>query len=101
MPEVQATPSGTEEATTKAKGNKGEGKAPKEKSVSRSNFSKLYPEDAPVKLLVETNPKKEGSAARERFQYYFDSATVGDYLAKGGTYQDVAYDIGRGFIKVG
>lgn len=76
-------------------------KEPKEPTVRRSKFADLYPEDAPVTLTVETNPKKEGSAARERFQHYFSSKTVGDYLAKGGTYADIAYDIGRGFIKVG
>jgi hypothetical protein len=61
----------------------------------------MWPEDAAVKVLVEENPKKEGSAARERFQHYFTSKTVGDYLAAGGTYQDIAYDLGRAFIQVG
>lgn len=69
--------------------------------VARTNFSKMWPEDAPVKLLVQENPKKEGSKARERFQHYFKSKTVGDYLAAGGTYQDIAYDLGRAFIQVG
>jgi hypothetical protein len=78
----------------------GEAKETKPK-VNRSNFSKLYPEDAALKLLVEENPKKEGSKARERFQHYFKSKTVGDYLAAGGTYQDIAYDVGRSFIQVG
>ena len=61
----------------------------------------MYPEDAAIKLLVTENPKKEGSAAKERFQHYFKSKTVGDYLAAGGTYQDIAYDVGRAFIQIG
>jgi hypothetical protein len=79
-------------------------KATKEKkapTVRRSKFEKLYPEDSAVKLLVTENPKKEGSASRERFQHYFKASTVGAYLAAGGTYQDLAYDVGRQFVKVG
>jgi hypothetical protein len=81
-----------------------EDKATKEKPKStRTNFSALYPEDAPLKLLVETNPKKEGSKSRTRFDSYFNAKTVGDAMAgdNGVTYQDIVYDIGHGFIKVG
>jgi len=78
-----------------------EPKAKKEPNPNRSNFSKMWPEDANITLLVKENPKKEGSKAKERFQHYFTSKTVGDYLAAGGTYQDIAYDNGRMFIKIG
>lgn len=71
------------------------------KPSNRSNFSTMWPKEAKVTLLVKENPKKEGSKARERFQHYFNSKTVGDYLAAGGTYQDIAYDNGRQFIKIG
>ena len=74
---------------------------PEKPKTPRTNFSKMWPEDQPIKVLVAENPKKEGSAARERFQHYFNSKTVGDYLAAGGTYQDIAYDIGRLFIQIG
>lgn len=93
MPEA-ALPEKTAKAT----------KAPKEKkepTVRRSVFANLYPEDAKVKLLVDKNPKKAGSKSAERFEAYTGSETVGDYLAKGGTYQDIAYDVGRGFVKIG
>ena len=73
----------------------------KPKAARRSRFSEMWPEDQPLKLLVEENPKKEGSAARERFEHYFSSSTVGDYLSKGGSYQDIAYDVGRLFVQVG
>ena len=80
-------------------------KAKKEKKapvVRRSKFEALYPEDATLVLTEsgKVNPKKEGSAARERFSYYEGCSTVGGYLAKGGTYQDIAYDVGRQFIKI-
>ena len=38
--------------------------------MKRTNFSEMWPEDAAITLNVEENPKKEGSAARERFQHY-------------------------------
>jgi hypothetical protein len=78
-----------------------EPKAAKEKTVKRSAFQALYPEDAALTLLVTENPKKQGSKARERFEHYFTSKTVGDFLAKGGGYGDIAYDLGRGRIKIG
>ena len=96
MPEAATAPN--KEATPKqGKKTEGEEKA----STPRTNFAKMWPEDAAIKVLVETNVKKAGSKAAERFQHYFASKTVGDYLAAGGTYQDIAYDLGRQFIKVG
>lgn len=74
--------------------------AEKPKTV-RTNFSNMYPEDAKLKLLVTENPKKKGSKSATRFAGYTGAATVGAALAKGVTYQDIAYDIGRGFIQVG
>jgi hypothetical protein len=102
MSEVDLTPPSTKpDAKTKgAKTAKGE-KAKKEPKVRRSAFASIYPEDAPITVLAEKNPKKEGSKARERFEHYFKSKTVGDFLAAGGTYADIAYDVGRAHIKVG
>jgi len=97
MPEATATNPDAPETTKKER----KAKTPKEPSLRRSNFAGLYPEDAPVKVLVQANPKKVGSKAAEMFELYTGSATVGDFLAKGGTYQDIAYNVGRGFIKVG
>lgn len=74
-------------------------KEPKEPS-NRSSFSKLWPMDATLKCLVKENPKKQGSASRERFEHYFTSKTVKEFLEKGGTYADIAYDIARQRISV-
>lgn len=70
--------------------------APKEPRVSR--FAKLYPNDAKVTLLVKENPKR--GASKDRFEGYTGSATVGEALAKGVTYADLAWDVGHGLISV-
>ena len=79
--------------------------APKEKkpSASRSNFATIYPEDAAVAITTpdSANPKRAGSKAAEMFELYREHKTVGAFLAAGGTYADIAYNVGRGFIKVG
>ena len=66
----------------------------------RSNFRKMYPLDAKVTLLVEKNPKMLGTKAWDRFQGYFGATNVAEALTGGVTYQDIAYDIGRQFIRV-
>ena len=106
MPEAQKAtpPSGAINSGAQPTGEPKAKKEPKpkaESTVNRTNFSKLYPEDAAVKLLVAENPKKKGSKSRERFEGYTGAKTVGDALAKGVTYQDIVYDVGHGFIQVG
>jgi len=68
--------------------------------IRRSKFEDLYPEASNVTLLVEKNPKKVGSKSHTRFEGYTGAKTVGEALAAGVTYQDVAYDIGRQFISI-
>ncbi len=60
----------------------------------------LYPVDSIISVLVSCNPKKQGSKARVRFDAYEGSGTIGEYIQKGGNYQDLAHDIGRQFVKV-
>ena len=73
-----------------------------EKAPKRSKFQLLYPEASKINLLAKENPKKEGSKCRIRFQHYFDDDvnTIGEFIAAGGTYADIAYDVGRRFISV-
>ena len=73
----------------------------KKPRAKRSKFAEMYPDDAALTLLVADNPKKNGSKAHAMFQGYFGSTTVGEARAKGVSYQSIAYDIGRCFIKVG
>ncbi len=82
--------------------NKKAPKTKKEVVPKRSKFQLLYPDASKITLLAKDNPKKEGSKCRERFQHYFSDSvnTIGDFIAAGGTYADVAYDVGRRFISV-
>lgn len=102
MPEAPPAPAAksTPPAPPAASGSDKPDKPKKEPSVRRSNFENIYPKSAKVTLLVESNPKKQGSKARERFEGYTGAKTIGDAIAAGVTYQDVAYDVGHGFIKV-
>ena len=93
-------PQAAAKAAPKAAAKTGEKEAAAPKA-NRSNFSKIYPEDAPLAVIVEGNPKKKGSKSAARFEGYTKADTVGAALAAGVTYQDIAYDVGRGFIKVG
>jgi hypothetical protein len=93
-------------------------KAPKEPKPekapsNRVKLAKTYPEDAKLEVLVNANPKKPGSRAYAIFEFYAGSKTVGDFFVataeyvapsgkkQPGTYGDITYDVGHGFIKVG
>lgn len=52
-----------------------------------------------IRVLVDRNPKRLGSAAYTKFIWYED-ATVQDYLAKGGTLEEVEADVAHGYIAV-
>lgn len=84
-------------AEPKAKKPKAEKKEP---TVRRSKFADLYPLDAKITLLAESNPKKVGSKSYTRFEGYTGAADVNAALGNGVTYQDIAYDVGRKFITV-
>lgn len=86
-------------------------KAPKEPS-NRKKLSATYPEDAKLEVLVDANPKKPGSRAHAVFEFYRTSATIADFFIATkdvtvngkkapGTYGDITYDVGHGFIKIG
>lgn len=61
-------------------------------------------EDAKLKVIAETNPKREGSASYDRFECYFTldkkKATVADAIAAGLTMGDIRYDFIHGSIEV-
>jgi hypothetical protein len=71
-----------------------------EKKSRRSKLSSLYPADATLKLLVTENPKRAGSKSAQRFEGYLGATTVGDAVAAGVKYQDIAYDVSRKFVEV-
>lgn len=58
--------------------------------------------EAPIKVLVEANPKRPGSSAYDRFEGYFKEGivTVQDALDAGLTIGDIKYDLIHSFIEV-
>ena len=70
---------------------------------ARKSQSRLGDLDAlKITLKVTANPKREGSKAHERFQHYFSKSTktAADFLAAGGTRQDLYYDVQHGYIEL-
>jgi len=53
-----------------------------------------------IKVLADKNPKREGSAASERFELYGKNKTVESFLAAGGSSRDLAYDVTHGHVEV-
>jgi hypothetical protein len=78
--------------TTKAKAKK---PAPKTKRAAK------FPADAKIKLLVDANPKRKGSACFKRFAKYKTGMSVAQALEKGLTRPDLIWDVDRGFISIG
>jgi hypothetical protein len=58
--------------------------------------------NAALTVLAESNPKRAGSSAYDRFEGYFKDgiATVQDALDAGLTMGDIKYDVTHGFIEV-
>ena len=75
-------------------GSAGAGKAAWEASAKASGVTGADR----IKLHVDSNPKKPGSASAERFAKYEDGMTVADYRAAGGTAEDLAWDRKKGFV---
>lgn len=53
-----------------------------------------------IRLLVDSNPKREGSASRLRFDRYRDNMTVDEAYAAGIRAEDVRWDLAHGFIEL-
>lgn len=56
--------------------------------------------EAAITWLVTENPRSPSKVTFQRFAKYFGSATVGDYLAAGGTKGDLLWDIRAGYLTV-
>ena len=57
--------------------------------------------DSKIKVLVEANPKRQGSGGYKRFAQYKSGMTVAEALAKGVTRADLVWDVGHKFISIG
>lgn len=82
--------------TVKAATGKGVAKAVKTDSAARGRYA---PTDK-ITVLVEENPKREGTAAHARFALYTKHKTVASFIAAGGTTADVHHDTTHNFIKI-
>lgn len=56
--------------------------------------------DNKITILSKTNPKREGSAAHKKFEWYKDGQTVTEFLEAGGSFADLRYDLTKGYIAV-
>lgn len=74
--------------------------SPAPAAAPRDRTSKNFDKNAAVSLKSEKNPKRVGSKSYERFEHYKTAKTVGDFIAKGGTYGDLSWDSARGFITI-
>ena len=56
--------------------------------------------DKIIEVLAEKNPKREGTKAFDRFKLYKAGMSVADFIKKGGSAADVAYDVAHKHIKL-
>src|SRR3990167_7202615 len=96
-PKKAATTAGKSKSKSKrqdpSKKAKTSGKAPNKAKPAGSRGRKpAIPNDATIKMLVESNPRRKGSTAYQRFALYKDGMAVGDFIKKGGRRSDVACD---------
>lgn len=55
---------------------------------------------ARISWLVATNPRAMGKQTHARFERYFGTGTVAEFLAAGGTKGDLLWDIRAGYLAV-
>lgn len=56
--------------------------------------------DRTISILVEVNPRREGTAGWHNFNLYRDGMTVAEYRAAGGASNHFNWDLKHGFISV-
>lgn len=59
-----------------------------------------YSMSAKITVLVSSNPKRVGTAGRDRFEFYRDGMTVAEALEAGLTRPDLKWDSKHAFIKI-
>lgn len=73
------------------------------------NPKRKYAGDLKITLLTDkdgkpygpnNNPKREGSKTAKNFALYENGMTIDGFIAKGGTYAEVVWDVDKGFISV-
>lgn len=72
-------------------------KAAKEKAPAKLG-TKADKNDYAIKVLVQGNPKREGTPSHTRFGLYAKHKTASAFKAAGGTGADLSWDVAHGFI---
>jgi hypothetical protein len=72
-------------------------------TVATSPLRMNLPQEAPLQLLVDKNPKRPGTMAHARFQGYFSpgATTLGGALQAGVRMDDIRNDVAKGYIRLG
>lgn len=84
---------GEDDMTTKKQGKK--------KAATKANGKRQrVDQDKKIYILVDKNPKREGSAAWERFKLYRNGSTVATTLEKGVWPADIRWDVKQKFIEL-
>jgi hypothetical protein len=93
-----------EKAKTKPKTDKTDAAAARDQRradrLSRRPKRSEVPDESKLKILVEKNPRREGTEPHAHFEKYRDGMTVGELLGEGigGSWVHLQADIERGYV---
>ncbi len=65
-----------------------------------ANINGINVENDTVLKYQESNPKRAGSKAHQRFEVYMKAKTVEEFLKFGGLKADLRYDDSKGFVEI-
>lgn len=68
--------------------------------VGKRGRAASYSDDQKITLVEKTNPKRAGTDAHKRYEYYKTCKTVGEFVKKGGSYADLRWDAEREYITI-
>lgn len=75
-------------------------KAPKAKAEGNGVARKRLNQDSKIEILVEANPKREGTKGHAAFKLYRNGMLVSTFIEKGGSAADVRWDVDHKYIKL-
>lgn len=71
-----------------------------EASSQKKSRAAIHNDQSLITLLVEKNPKREGTMAWGRFELYENGMKVINFLSAGGRRDDLRYDTSHGYIRI-
>ncbi len=72
----------------------------KKKAKKETKPRAAFDPEAKITLLVKENPKRSGSNAHAVYALYRDGMTVSDFIAAGGSYSDLKWDMKHKSVKI-